>query len=232
MASRDQRIADLEGRCAPLEARAKEAEDNLTELSRQLQHQNEVDLENIKLRNELRASNHAASEWSEQLAEMKKLVGASAKEKIMLSKALGSSRLPAVVQSHRVGIDEVLLSDLLGQGSFGQVHSASWRGSSVAVKTMHRSRINDHDLHTAVRSAELQLTLPQHPNVTRMLGIAWCIESARLMTVMELCAGGTLAALLQRSVDAGKQLGWSSHKLPIAAGIAAHRRTPGISASV
>jgi serine/threonine protein kinase len=88
---------------------------------------------------------------------------------------------------------------------------------------MHRSRLNEHDLAVAVRSAHTLLTLPPHPNVVALRGLAWSCESALVVSVMELCAGGTLSHALDRTADDGSSrplLGWLSHKLPIAAGIA------------
>ena len=85
---------------------------------------------------------------------------------------------------------------------------------------MHRSRLNEHDLLTAIRSAEVLLSLKAHPNIVRLLGVAWSVESARVLNVMELCGGGTLGAALERSSTGECVLGWRSHKLPIAVGIA------------
>ena len=34
----------------------------------------------------------------------------------------------------------------MSAGCFGNVHTARWRGGSVACKTMHRSRLNEHDM--------------------------------------------------------------------------------------
>ena len=112
---------------------------------------------------------------------------------------------------------------MLGHGCFGNVHTARWRGGSVACKMMHRSRLNEHDIAVALRSAQLQLSLPSHPNIVRLHGLAWSCENACVINVMELCAGGTLAAALETSAidPTGKQaLGWRSHKLSIAAGLA------------
>ena len=78
-----------------------------------------------------------------------------------------------------------------------------------------------------LRSAELQFEIPSHAHLVRLLGVAWSIETASVVLVMELM-GGTLGAALSRPPgDTGGSggnprppLDWATQKLPIARGVA------------
>ena len=51
---------------------------------------------------------------------------------------------------------------------------------------------------------ELELSLQPHPNVVRLLGVAWSVDSARVVLIHEYLAGGNLATLL----DSGRCREW------------------------
>ena len=178
-------------------------------------------LENVRLRDELRASLYAVTESREQVAALQSTLGASAAEREILARLLDETVLPRVVLESRIKIHDLELEHVLGQGCFGQVHLARIRGCTrVACKTLLRSRLTEQHLRTAIRSAELLLSIRPHPNIVKLLGVAWSIESARMVHVMELCGGGTLAAALARSAVGETELGWCTHKLGIAVGVA------------
>ena len=96
---------------------------------------------------------------------------------------------------------------LIGCGSFGEVQEARWRGISVAVKKMHRNRISDANLESFTRAAQLELSLRPHPNVVRLLGLAWSIQEASVMLVMELCDDSLAKALTAASMK------WATQKM-------------------
>jgi len=116
--------------------------------------------------------------------------------------------------------------DHLGSGSFGSINSAQWfkaDGSCplVAVKTLHAHLLNESSLKTFKRSLELELSLERHPNVVSLFGWALDLQALRLMLVMEVCSGGSLAA----SIELGVTEQWSNSQrlgvaLQIASGVA------------
>ena len=162
-------------------------------------------LELMRLTRQLRASSDFGS------------FAANASEKAALETALGSPLLSDKILKARVDLADLRARDkALGHGAFGTVRAAEWRGARVAVKQLHRNRINERDLHAFTRSAELELSIGAHENVVRLLGLAWSIDSALVISVMELCGGGTLAEALDT-----KQLGGTgADALHVAAGLA------------
>ena len=131
-------------------------------------------------------------EYSRALSE---LMNVSAGERSLLARAFSNHRLPPEILLTRVELDDLKLDAVLGQGSFGIVHSAVWTGPPhatgggampVATKTMHRSRLNAADLETCVRAAGLQLRLAAHANVAKLHGVGWHVDSGRVVLVMEL----------------------------------------------
>ena len=79
-------------------------------LTEQLQRQNMVRLENIKLRKELDASLETVSDSREHIAELKRLVGpqvASSSERRVLDELFMEQRLPRLVLAHRIEISEL-----------------------------------------------------------------------------------------------------------------------------
>ena len=192
-------------------------------LTRRLARQNAVRFENAKLRDKLRATQSAVVESREHIRMLQQMVGAGVREQELIERIFDADRLPRLILERRVRYSELQLAQVLGQGCFGRVCAGLWSGTEVACKVMHHSRLNEYDLHVALRSAQAQLSLPAHPNILRLHGMAWNVPKARVIHVMELCHGGTLGEALERAAageDAGEELAWRSHKLPIAAGVA------------
>ena len=138
---------------------------------------------------------------------------------------------------------DVVLGPLIGIGGFAEVHSARWRGSAVAAKVFKlRVDVNTMDvpllgiaaaMDSYVRfhvkseartlddertgaAYERELLLLQslrHPNICTLYGVV----VSPPMLVMELCTGGSLAALLRASTLAS--LPWT-RRTEIAAGVA------------
>ncbi len=138
-------------------------------------------------------------------------------ERDLLRSALSEEELPPNFLRKRIDLADVQFFDgkSLGTGTFGHVCTAQWRDRRVAVKRMHRHRINEAELQFFKRSVEVELSLSRHPNVAQLLGLAWSVETAGVMLVMELCPGGNLAQLLSRPLT------WANDRLPIAEGVAA-----------
>ena len=148
---------------------------------------------------------------------------ARAEEKELVQRVFAGPDLPSLVLQARVDLGDLQLQHTLGEGSFGRVCIGLWHGQGgearpVAVKTLHRTRIVEGCLRSTVSAAELELSLQPHPNVARLLGVAWSIDSARVVLIFEYLAGGDLATLL----DSGRCREWCmTTKIASAAGLAA-----------
>lgn len=136
-------------------------------------------------------------------------------ERALLERLFDGDRLSPTLLRSRIDFADLRLREFLGHGTYGVCHAATWRKRAAATKTLHRNRINEIELSFFLRSAEVELKLAPHPNVVQLYGVAWSVEQARIVHVMENCAGGTLAAALQ-----GETAGWSvEHRHHIAAGL-------------
>ena len=85
-----------------------------------------------------------------------------------------------------------LNSELLGKGTFGNVHSGSWDSIDVAVKTL--KRIENLNKKSILREAAF-LARVHHANTTQISGI--CIEDSYLhFHVKELIQGQNLCDII------------------------------------
>jgi len=184
---------------------------------------------------------------TQQADQFSRSTSASRTERGTLARAFERERLPALLLQGRIAIDDLRLGAILGRGSFGTVHAASWRvkrrceelGSSaaaqedmragcpdpygaepslpVAAKVIHRTGLTEHVLPSLIRGLELEMSLCKHPNIAATLGVAWSVETARVLTVLELCSGGSLDGALYLGVSRA----WhASRKLAVALGVA------------
>jgi len=133
---------------------------------------------------------------------------ANEEEMRLLERLFSGQRLPRAVLQARVDLGDLQLQHTIGHGSFGQVNSAIWHGlvpRRVAMKMLYRNRFTEDSLSNFIRAVEIELALPPHPNIARLLGVAWSIDTARLVVISEYCAGGTLA----KALTSGETAGWS-----------------------
>eukprot|EP00494_Astrolonche_serrata_P031933 UN32202 len=79
---------------------------------------------------------------------------------------------PSVKQMDVIARSDLRILKKIGGGSFGTVHKATWLGSVVAVKEMNH--ISDDKSKELIREAEGWFKLPQHPHISRFIGI--CLE--------------------------------------------------------
>lgn len=85
---------------------------------------------------------------------------------------------------------------LIGKGSFGEIRQATWRGTTVAVKTIRPSLSRDREVvKDFMNEVELLVKL-RHPNIVQFL--AAVITQPPLMLVTEYLPGGDLHALIQK----------------------------------
>jgi serine/threonine protein kinase len=100
---------------------------------------------------------------------------------------------------HRRRLDIIPFADLrelqlLGEGGFGQVHSAVWRNTKVAVK---RNGVKCTETDAIAMERRLLESIPPHANVVRVYGICIDAPDGNVRIVMEL-AMCSLESFLQR----------------------------------
>eukprot|EP01122_Echinamoeba_exundans_P011348 TRINITY_DN4480_c0_g1_i1.p1 TRINITY_DN4480_c0_g1~~TRINITY_DN4480_c0_g1_i1.p1 ORF type:complete len:1551 (+),score=222.69 TRINITY_DN4480_c0_g1_i1:79-4731(+) len=99
---------------------------------------------------------------------------------------------------------EITLGSKLGEGSFGAVFRAKFRGKQVAVKQLSANMLSSQ-IADFFREASTMMAIKLHRNVVRMIGM--CQELGNFSMVMEYCSEGSLDHLLHdRGIDARNSL--------------------------
>jgi serine/threonine-protein kinase CTR1 len=106
-----------------------------------------------------------------------------------------------VQQSGTIRRSSVIIEAIAGRGSFGVVYHGQWRGSDVAVKTLHTresSFTNPGALSNAslelLAEAEMSAAVSRHPRIVHFCGIINDDEGVALVTAF--MPRGSAAALL------------------------------------
>lgn len=133
-------------------------------------------------------------------------------EREAMIRQLAEAKQSAAFERALIPLQELTMNELLGQGSFGEVRSGVHRGTPVAIKKLHRSKLTEVHLRRFKEELELQIAL-RHPNIVTLIGGSWELDSATVCLVLELCARGTLWQVLRGQERTA--LRWSSHKLPL-----------------
>jgi len=89
--------------------------------------------------------------------------------------------------------EELTLGAKLGEGAFGIVYKAKWRGTAVAVKELKYQNLNEEVLEEFRKEISILGKL-RHPNVVLFMGA--CTEAPHLCMITEFLAGGNLFELL------------------------------------
>ena len=122
---------------------------------------------------------------------------------------LEASSLSGVVPMHSdwsenmdwdIPAGEVHLVGILGEGAFGTVHRARWRGTTVAVKTLKRLQNATAD-KVALAEFRTELAMIQHlhhPHIVQFLGVMSSPEDGAPMLVTEYMEQGSLADWFRR----------------------------------
>ena len=95
---------------------------------------------------------------------------------------------------------ELQSQEVLGKGSFGEVHKSKYRGTTVAVKTLHE--INEGNLGR-FRTEILLMADLHHSNVIQLVGACW--EKDLMALVMEFAERGMSSAVL---LEEGLNFSW------------------------
>ena len=93
-----------------------------------------------------------------------------------------------------INAKDLVTEECIGKGAFGEVFKASYRGSTVAVKTMKTVDISDLD---RFREEILLMADLHHPNIVTMVGACW--EQDLMALIMEYCEKGTATDVLKEN---------------------------------
>ena len=124
-----------------------------------------------------------------------------------------------------------LSSNMLGSGAFGEVYTAYWRGTRVAVKRLKGDFADDTSALAEFRAELAVWCRLHHPHVCQFLGAVTRSGSGMPPSlVLELCPLGNLGTLMQRHSTWGTFIKWDD-AIRYTAGIAAgmhylHGRRP------
>ncbi|KAJ8522347.1 hypothetical protein ON010_g17713 [Phytophthora cinnamomi] len=110
--------------------------------------------------------------------------------------------------SLHVDFKELQIEEMIGQGAFGTVHRAKWRGTAVAVKILVCQYLTADILEEF--EAEVQImSILRHPNICLLMGA--CLEPPTRCLVIEYLPRGSLWNVLRQDVviDMAKQYGFA-----------------------
>ncbi|CAI5738533.1 unnamed protein product [Hyaloperonospora brassicae] len=106
--------------------------------------------------------------------------------------------------------EQVVLDAFVTRGAYGEVYRGTYKGQTVAVKTMS-------DMDRSLQEIQMAVQL-RHPNIVHCIGVAWNYQRDMCCCVMEFMAGGDLRTLLDHYSHDSVQyaLGFDFQKLLIA----------------
>ena len=153
------------------------------------------------------------------------------------SAVAGSPTTQIYTSLNLIPFADVKLGVLLGAGSFGSVHAASWQGTEVAVKMPKISDVAGSQvamMETLLNKFKAEgdmMASVRHPHVVNFLGM--CVEP--LCIVTEQCSRGSLYSILEKAKNdpaLAQELTWTK-RLRLVADVASgmvylHRRSPPI----
>eukprot|EP01087_Luapelamoeba_hula_P024118 TRINITY_DN9065_c0_g1_i1.p1 TRINITY_DN9065_c0_g1~~TRINITY_DN9065_c0_g1_i1.p1 ORF type:complete len:717 (-),score=128.66 TRINITY_DN9065_c0_g1_i1:126-2276(-) len=101
---------------------------------------------------------------------------------------------------HEIAFEELQLDDApLGNGAFGVVYKALWRGTEVAVKKLLVLPFNEEEIYNFKREAAFLERYSHHPNIVKFCGIS--TEFPHYAIITEFMEKGSLRDLLIRNND-------------------------------
>jgi tRNA A-37 threonylcarbamoyl transferase component Bud32 len=99
------------------------------------------------------------------------------------------TRKAAGGEGWEITYSELKLQQKLGEGEFGVVYHAEWRGGDVAVKQLKSSHLSHKQVEEFMDEFKLMKNLRPHPNIVQVLGI---VSEPMLCIVTEYMDGGSL----------------------------------------
>ena len=107
----------------------------------------------------------------------------------------------------KINFQEIELGVKIGQGGFGDVYSATWRDTNVAVKKLRVQRVSKRRLQEFTAEV-LKFCHLDHPNIVKFIGA--CVVTPNLAIVMEYMQTNLFDALhLDDAVDFSDESRWS-----------------------
>uniref|UniRef100_A0AAV1V5N6 Protein kinase domain-containing protein n=1 Tax=Peronospora matthiolae TaxID=2874970 RepID=A0AAV1V5N6_9STRA len=103
--------------------------------------------------------------------------------------------------------NEVVIEAFVSRGAFGEVYRGTYKGETVAVKTMS-------DMERFMKEIKMVVAL-SHSNIVQFIGVAWNYRQD-LCCVMEFMDGGDLRTLLDHYETETYPIGFGFQKLLIA----------------
>jgi tRNA A-37 threonylcarbamoyl transferase component Bud32 len=109
--------------------------------------------------------------------------------------SIDSNKENQFLKSHQnVDMADVVIGQVIGEGAFGKVFKAEWKGRNVAVKVLIRQNLSAD----VVREFETEVKIMSflhHPNICMLLGA--CLAPENRALVIELVEQGSLWAVLR-----------------------------------
>lgn len=94
-----------------------------------------------------------------------------------------------------IDFSEIVLSEMIGMGGFGQVHRGFWKSQEVAVKVARTDTDEDLDQIVSTVTQEASLfSLLAHENIINCFGA--CLVKPNICLVLEYARGGPLSRVL------------------------------------
>nr|CCA14179.1 serine/threonine protein kinase putative [Albugo laibachii Nc14] len=114
-------------------------------------------------------------------------------------KARKQDKVPPACQRNSLHIDfrELSVGEMIGQGAFGTVHRATWRGTTVAVKVLVCQHLTADILEEFETEVEL-MSILRHPNICLLMGA--CLKPPTRCLVIEYLPKGSLWNVLREEV--------------------------------
>lgn len=103
----------------------------------------------------------------------------------------------ALLSSFHIAASDIQKHESIGEGGFGTVVRATWRGLDVAVKTMRCTAVTRENVRRFKDEIQIMARV-HHPNLVRLLGACWQDGPDNLCIVLEYCSSGTLTNVWDR----------------------------------
>ncbi|TYZ64297.1 hypothetical protein PybrP1_013130 [[Pythium] brassicae (nom. inval.)] len=100
--------------------------------------------------------------------------------------------------SLHIDFSELKVAELIGQGAFGTVHRASWRGTTVAVKILVCQYLTVDILEEFETEVHI-MSILRHPNICLLMGA--CLDPPTRCLVIEYLPRGSLWNVLRQDND-------------------------------
>ena len=114
-------------------------------------------------------ASRARQQLEKEVEELRRRERASVEEAEAMRRVLAEEQLPDVMVRCRIDASQISYEGgrKLGAGAFGEVWAAALNGTPVAVKKLHRNKIDEAGLKAFRAEFELQLSL-RHPNIVQV----------------------------------------------------------------